>query len=114
MLDVKSALYSITVALIVLFALPISQLRTVSIRVECCCPDPTNCHCPDHEKNPNQQASIKACHKSSQAFEASTSPEFVPAPIETLSVPPRVIAVVEHAPTLPHESPPLDPPRGPS
>lgn len=110
----KSALHSVTIALIVLFALPISQLRTISARIVCCCPDPTRCHCPDHQKTSSDQASMRACHKSSQAFDAPTVPLVVMASTEAVSVPARLISVVEHAPTSPHEAPPLDRPRGPS
>ncbi len=102
------------VAVIVMFALPLSQLRTISIRVECCCPDPSKCHCPDHEPNTSQQPSIKACHKSSQAFEAPTTPAFLPAAIEAPSVPARAVAQAHYSLTHPHEPPSLDRPRGPS
>ncbi len=110
----KSALHSVTIALIVLFALPISQLRTISARIVCCCPDPTRCHCPDHQKTTSDHDSMRACHKSSQAIDAPTVSVFVTAPAETISVPTRVIGMVEHAPTKSHEAPPLDRPRGPS
>jgi hypothetical protein len=111
---VKSALYSLTIAVIVMFALPVSQLRTISITVECCCPDPTKCHCPDHDEDSGQQPSIKACHKSSQAFEAPAVPPFMPAVVEAVSVPARAIATVDHLLTHPHQPPSLDAPRGPS
>jgi hypothetical protein len=111
---VKRALYSITVAVIVMFALPVSQLRTVSIRIECCCPDPAKCHCPDHEKGTSQQPSIQECHKSTQAFDAPTVPAFMPVAIEVTSAPARVVAAVDHTLADPHAPPSLDRPSGPS
>jgi hypothetical protein len=113
-LGVKSALYSLTIAVIVMFALPISQLRTVAIAVQCCCPDPTRCHCPDHGKDTSQQPSIKACHKTSQTFEAPTVQTFTPVAIESVSAPVQAIATVDHALTHPHQPPSLAAPRGPS
>lgn len=110
----KSALYSLTIAVIVMFALPISQLRTVSITVECCCPDPAKCHCPDHEPDHGAQPTIKACHKSSQSFEAPSTSPVVLAAIETLVTPPRVIGTIDHALANPHLPPSLPAPRGPS
>lgn len=110
----KSALYSLTIAVIVMFALPISQLRTVTVTVECCCPDPTKCHCPDHDKDPSQQPTMKACHKSSNAFEAPTVPQFTAVASETVTLPARAIAAIDHALTHPHLPPSLAAPRGPS
>lgn len=42
-------LSTVGVALIVALAMPVSQLRTMSVVKACCCPDPSNCHCPDHD-----------------------------------------------------------------
>jgi len=113
-LIVTRALYQIAIAVIVLCALPVSQLRTISITVQCCCPDPTNCHCPDHDKDPSQQPTIKACHKSSQAFEAPTVPAFLSIAHEVVSSPARVIATIDHDLTHPHQPPSIEAPRGPS
>ncbi len=110
----KSALYWLTIAVIVMFALPISQLRTVSITVECCCPDPTKCHCPDHEGDPGKQPTIKACHKSSQTFEAPSAPPLIEIAVEAVSAEPRVIATIDHALAHPHQPPSPEAPRGPS
>jgi hypothetical protein len=111
---VKSALSSIVIAMIVIFALPISQLRTVAITIECCCPDPHKCHCPDHKADTSGQPSIRDCHKSAQVFEAPTAPSATIAVIAIATTPARTEISVHHDLTTPHHPPILERPRGPS
>ena len=60
------------VALVLALGVPVAQLRLVSVKTECCCPDPSNCHCPDHGKDRSTQSTMRACHKTQQL---SVSPE---------------------------------------
>jgi hypothetical protein len=111
---VTRALYSIMVAVITLIAVPVSQLRTVSVRIECCCPDPTHCHCGDHDRAPADQAAIKACHKSSETILSPSAPAFA-APV-ALSIEPsrEQITTLQFPLRSPHESPSPARPPGPS
>lgn len=110
----KSALYSLTIAVIVMIALPVSQLRTTSVAIQCCCPDPTRCHCPDDKGGHGPQPTMKACHKSSPAFEAPAPAPLVATAVETVTAPPRAIALTSHVLSHPHLPPSPDAPRGPS
>lgn len=103
------------VALLLAIALPVSQLRNVVISKSCCCPDPTKCHCPDHEPGgAGDQASIKACHRSEQALVAPTLKAFV---VPELALPSPAL-VVQRAvlPSLPspHAAPAPRRPASPS
>lgn len=101
-------------AVVVMFALPVSQLRTVAVRIVCCCPDPSHCHCPDHKTAPSDHDSMRACHKSSESLASPTIPEFAPPMIDTAIVAAPMVAMLVHVLPDPHESPSLERPRGPS
>ena len=107
------ALYSIMVCVIVMLAVPVSQLRLVTERVECCCPDKNNCHCP-HDVDGPEQTTIKSCHKSSTIFASPSAPEILTPDVVALATPAERITTVEFAVTQPHESPSPERPRGPS
>ena len=64
------------VAVVVALAVPISQLRTVAVIKSCCCPDPTNCHCPDHKTDPSQHPEMRACHNTQHTVVAPQAPAF--------------------------------------
>ena len=105
------ALYVILTTVIVMIAVPVSQLRTVSVRVEGCCPDPSKCHCPEEGQGVPGQVSIKACHKSSEFLTGASLPEFQPAPLASLPEPSRRIAFVQLPLPAPHAPPcPARPP----
>jgi hypothetical protein len=108
---VTRALYSMLVAVIVMITVPVSQLRTIAVRTECCCPDPSRCHCPDHETGPAGQTSIKACHKSSDIVVGSSASEVVAAPPVVVDAPALRVAAAEHILSSPHAPPsPARPP----
>lgn len=108
---VVRALYSIMVAVIVLIALPVSQLRTVSVFVECCCPDPTRCHCPEPGKPVPGQPTMSDCHKSGQIIAISAAAELQAPPLQVVPSPPRRALTVVFPVRLPHEPPsPARPP----
>jgi hypothetical protein len=111
---VARALHAILVAVIVMIALPVSQLRTVSVYVECCCPDPTRCHCPESGKPVPGQSTMNDCHKSSQVIASSAASELQgPAPLAVPSPARRTLAI-EFPVRLPHEPPNPARPSAPS
>lgn len=69
---------TIAVAIVLALGVPVSQLRTVSTRSECCCPDPERCKCPDHQGDESPQPTMRACHKTQQQFVSPVLPAFVP------------------------------------
>jgi hypothetical protein len=111
---VGRALYSMMVCVIVMLAVPISQLQLVSQRIECCCPDPNNCHCPDHGKQGPEQDTIKSCHKSSTTLASAEAP-VASEPVEVLLAAPALHVTTAHfIVTQPHVPPSPERPRGPS
>lgn len=102
------------IAVIVIFAVPVSQLRTMSVRAECCCPDPTRCHCPDHDSPVPGHATMKACHRTTDVSIGSSLPEFPAPPAVAVGAPARRVATVAVALRLPHAPPSPARPRGPS
>ena len=108
------ALHRIMVAVIVVIALPVSQLRTVSVYVECCCPDPDRCHCPDPGKPVPGQSTMNDCHKSSQVIAISAASELQAPPPQPVPSPARCALAIEFPVRLPHEPPSPDRPPAPS
>lgn len=107
-------LYSIMVCVIVMLAVPVSQLQVETTRVECCCPDQSKCKCPDHDTDAPSQATMKACHKTSTILAGASVPAF-PLPADpALHVPARAATHVAFATSQPHEPPSPARPRGPS
>ena len=101
-------------AIVVVLAVPVSELQTFSITTTCCCPDPTKCHCPDHKPDHGKQPSIRACHRSQHESVAPQLPSFSPPEVAFAIAPPRVVTVAIAAPPAPHAMPELDEPYGPS
>jgi hypothetical protein len=102
------------VAIVVALAVPVSQLRTIAIIKNCCCPDPAHCHCPDHKTDAQDQPSMRACHNVERAVIAPQLPAFSP-PVATAVVIAAVTARVA-APAIPapHPAPPPTRPDAPS
>lgn len=100
------------VAIVVALALPVSQLRLVTVIASCCCPDPDRCHCPDHGPD-GEDTSIQQCHRSADTLESAAAPAVALAPRVEL-VPVRAATVVHHVVPQPHASPVGERPRGPS
>ena len=95
------AVTTFVVALLLALAVPTSQLRTVSITKSCCCPDPTKCHCPDHQKSKPGQPELRACHQTTQVHVAATLPAFTP----PTALPVTQVTVVALAPVPSHAAP---------
>jgi hypothetical protein len=111
---VAHALYSMIVAVIVMIAVPVSQLRTISVQTECCCPDGVKCHCSDHKDVPTGQASIKECHKKTNILASPSSPDIAkPVAIAAAPSSERILAL-EFPLTSPHGPPNPARPPGPS
>lgn len=105
---------TVLVAIIVALAVPVSQLRTVWVAKVCCCPDPANCHCPDHTTAPTPEPSMRPCHNSQQVVVAPELPAFqAPALAVALAVAPLTVAI-EHSIPAPHPAPPPVRPDAPS
>ena len=96
---------TVAVAIVVALALPVSQLRTVAIIKACCCPDPSRCHCPDHQPEPSGQPTMRACHNTERAIHGAQLPAFeapaiavAPAPVAAVIVPPARLPAPHPAP----------------
>lgn len=105
---------TLVVAILVGLAVPVSQLRTVAFIKSCCCPDPSNCHCPDHKSDPTPQPSMKACHSTERAIVAPQLPAFRPPAVAITAVPPVAVVAVAAAIPAPHPAPPPPRPDAPS
>lgn len=105
---------TVVVAIIVALAVPVSQLRTISIIKTCCCPDPTYCHCPDHKPDAPSQPSIRACHNTERVSVAPELPAFRAPVIALAVVPATAIIALDHAIAAPHPAPPPVRPDAPS
>lgn len=111
---VTRAVYSLIVSVIVMLAIPISQLQLVAELVECCCPDQRNCKCPDHDTDVPTQATMKACHKTTTIIASAAAPAFPVPPDSLLVAPAEHVTHVAFTMSNPHEPPDTDRPRGPS
>jgi len=104
----------VVVALVLALTVPVSQLRTVTVAQSCCCPDPTRCHCPDHEPSKPGQPELRACHQATHVLVAPTLPAFA-APVVAMITAPAMRAA---APVLelvsPHAAPTPARPDAPS
>ena len=109
-----SAIATCVVAIVVALTVPISQLRTVSTTITCCCPDQSNCHCPHTKPDSRDCPAMAPCHKERHDTVAPQLPSFT-APRTVIAIaPPRVIAEPIAAPLVPHAAPVHDEPYGPS
>lgn len=109
-----SAAATVIVAIVVALSVPVSQLRTVSTVVSCCCPDPAHCHCPDHKPDHNKTPSVRACHKTQQVTVAPQAPAFVAATIEVGSLARPATRSVFPEPSMPRPDARADEVYGPS
>jgi hypothetical protein len=105
---------TVGVAIIVALAVPVSQLRTIEVIKTCCCPDPANCHCPDHKPDSSSQPMMRACHNTEREIIAPQLPAFDPPRVAILAVPAVVAVVTAPALPVPHPAPPPIRPAAPS
>jgi hypothetical protein len=109
-----STLFQIAVVLALLAALPVSQLRLLSYIVDCCCPDPDHCSCPDHPSAQGTHSKMVPCHKTVDTLESAGTPSFTPGFVITELVPARALVSIHHTYATPHEPPSLERPSAPS
>jgi len=111
---IAAAASTFVVAIVLAICVPVSQLRTFSTKVECCCPDQSHCKCPHEKPGKSGQPSMRACHKTQQDFEAPLAPSFV-TPASAIALAPRA---VDHDPFFvlpdPHAAPSPRRPDAPS
>ena len=94
------------VALAVMLAVPVAQLRFIFIARTCCCPEAKRCLCPDHDHDASAQPTMRACHKPPQVIATPPMPGFLPASGATLAAPARVVALATFELARPHAPPP--------
>jgi hypothetical protein len=111
---VTRALHVIFTAVILLITIPVSQLRAVSVRVECCCPDPDNCHCPDDGEPVPGQSTMKACHRSAEVLAGAPLTAFQAPVAITAHEPSRGFAFAQFSLSSPHAPPSPERPPAPS
>lgn len=109
-----SAIATFVVAIVVALTVPISQLRTVSTTITCCCPDPANCHCPHEKPGTSDAPSMRACHKARHDAASPQLPGFAAPAIALAIAPPRALPAPRAIPGVPHAPPVPDEPYGPS
>jgi hypothetical protein len=112
---IATAASTIVVAIVVALAVPVSQLRTFAIQSTCCCPDPSHCHCPDHDAGKgSDHGSMRACHKTSHEVVSPDAPAVAMPQLaivtEALRATPRVAWTI----TEPHAAPAPARPDAPS
>lgn len=90
------ALPSIALVALVAFALPVSQLPTLSVAHRCCCPDPDHCKCPGDHPPAGKLPIASACHHTVSYAAAPTLPSFSSPPARALAAPAARIAQVAH------------------
>jgi hypothetical protein len=104
---------TVLVAIVVALAVPISQLRVMSVVTTCCCPDPSHCHCPDH-KSGSKQPSVRACHKSSHDLVSPQLPAFAAPELARAPAPARAVVAIAAPVAAPHDAPTPRRPDAPS
>jgi hypothetical protein len=104
----------VILAICAALAVPVAQLQTTRVVIACCCPDPSNCHCPDHKADHSGQSSLRACHRTRHDAVSPEAPSFTPTAVAIAAAPMRAVHIAMTAPTAPHEAPAADEPYGPS
>lgn len=109
-----AALAKLAVAVALVAALPVSQLHLISLIVECCCPDPDHCQCPEHKPGDGAQPSLEPCHRTVNTLESPVAPSFAPIITVAEHVPVRALVAIHHIHATPHEPPSPERPSAPS
>ncbi|HEX4451038.1 MAG TPA: hypothetical protein VH143_09225 [Kofleriaceae bacterium] len=102
---IATAASTIVVAIVVALAVPVSQLRTFSIVASCCCPDPSHCHCPDHDAGRGGEPSMRACHKTSHEVVSPEAPAAAVPELALATEPQRAMPRVAWMIAEPHAAP---------
>lgn len=111
---IAAAASTFVVAIVLAICVPVSQLRTFSTKVDCCCPDQSHCKCPHEKPDHSNEPKLRACHKTQQDIVAPLAPAFV-APHAELALASEARAhVVSFAHADPHAPPSPRRPDAPS
>ncbi len=110
----RAALAFATLVVAVATALPVSQLRTFSMVVTCCCPDPGDCQCPPAPCDDGKHEAMKRCHNTMADVVASATPAYTPSPIAAPPISQRVAFAIEAPIARPHAAPAPSRPDAPS
>jgi hypothetical protein len=102
------------VALVVAVAVPMSQLRTFVTITKCCCPDPSECHCPKDKAPLDGAPSMSTCHHQDSAVVSPEAPALVFATIPQMTPAPRAVASLPTTTSSPHPAPDPRRPAAPS
>lgn len=109
-----TAASTLVVALVMALAVPVAQLKMITVQTSCCCPDQTKCHCPHEKGDHGKVPSMRACHRSQNEIVSADLPAFTPPMLASVDV----IAPLGTTPStplfVPHASPAAEPPYGPS
>jgi hypothetical protein len=112
---IAAAASTVVVAIVVALAVPVSQLRTFAVQTSCCCPDPSHCHCPDHQPGqPGGHGSMRACHKTSHEIVSPDAPAVAMPDVAIAAVSTRVAPRVAWVIAAPHAPPAPARPDAPS
>ena len=109
-----TAAATILVACVCALTVPTAQLRTFSRVTTCCCPDPSDCHCPDHKPGTDGEPSMRACHRQSTDFVAPVLPAFTSPQVVAIAPAERAIPLASVPLRTPHAAPALRRPDAPS
>lgn len=103
---IATAASTIVVAIVVALAMPVSQLRTFAVQTTCCCPDPSHCHCPDHDpSHGGKGGSMRACHKTSHEVVSPDAPAVAIPEVVIATESPRALPRVAWMIAEPHAAP---------
>ena len=100
--------------MLVAIAVPVTQLRTSIVVKACCCPDPSNCHCPPDKHHDDHGASLNACHHVDHVVVSAQAPSFTSPIAIALPDPTLELVAIELAPHEPHPAPDPNRPAAPS
>lgn len=105
---------TVVVAILLALGVPFAQLRTIETRIECCCPSPEHCKCPDHKPDAQGQPMMRACHKTQHDVVSPQLPAFVPIVVELATAAPQLDMPIVHVLADPLPAPPPRRPDAPS
>jgi hypothetical protein len=110
----KHQVTRLLVALLLGLAMPAATLRLATIERWCCCPDQSNCHCPDHEPTRDAQPSVGACHETQHVLTSTPVAAFTPPVVANTVAVAQVARAIVYATSEPHDAPPPRRPDAPS
>src|SRR5262249_36844607 len=100
-------------ALVVALAVPVAQLRMMSVERACCCPDPHHCRCPSHDAD-TPQSSIRACHSTEHVIASAPAAGFIAPAVAEVMLPAVAAGVPSYVIDQPHAPPAARQPDAPS